>query len=149
EPAGQGQVLETVGGIAAERGATVLLSTHLLAEVEQTCSRVLILSRGRAVATGTVAEITRQAAAPRSARLRVAPERALRAAALLRGLTGVQRVEMDADRSGTLVLTFDDSGERPADEALVALIGNGLAILSYELEGARLSDAFLAMTEAA
>src|SRR5262249_14309174 len=114
DPAGQRQGVEAVRRVAAEPGAAGLLGTPLLAEVEQTCSRVLILSRGRAVATGTVAEITRQAAAPRSARLRVAPERALRAAALLRGLTGVQRVEMDADRSGTLVLTFDDSGERPA-----------------------------------
>ena len=54
--------------IARERGATVFLSTHLLAEVEEICSRVLILNRGRVVAEGTVAEVARRAAAPRSAR---------------------------------------------------------------------------------
>jgi hypothetical protein len=64
-------------------------------------------------------------------------------------LAGVQRVEMAADQSGTFAVTLDDPGGTPANEALVALIGHGLAILSYELEGARLSDAFLAMTEAA
>jgi ABC-2 type transport system ATP-binding protein len=149
DPAGQRQMLGTVRRIAGERGATVLLSTHLLAEVEQTCSRVLILNRGRVVAEGTVADITRQAAAPRSARLRVAPEHVLRAAALLRGVAGVQRVETAADRSETLAVTFEDPGETPANEALVVLIGHGLAVLSYELEGSRLSDAFLAMTEAA
>ena len=77
------------GGSRAERGATVLLSTHLLAEVEETCSRVLILNRGRVVAEGTVAEITRRAAAPRSATLQVAPDQAERAAELLRAVAGV------------------------------------------------------------
>jgi ABC-2 type transport system ATP-binding protein len=57
DPAGQRQMLAIVRRIAQERGATVLLSTHLLAEVEQTCSRVLILNRGRLIADGTVAEI--------------------------------------------------------------------------------------------
>ena len=50
DPAGQRQILSTVRRIAGERGATVLLSTHLLAEVEETCSRVLILNRGRVAA---------------------------------------------------------------------------------------------------
>ena len=53
-------------------GRAVLLSTHLLAEVEENCSRVLILNRGHVVAAGTVAEVARRAAAPRSARLHVA-----------------------------------------------------------------------------
>jgi ABC-2 type transport system ATP-binding protein len=41
----------------ASRGATVLVSSHLLAEVEQTCSHVVVMHRGRLVAAGTVAEI--------------------------------------------------------------------------------------------
>jgi ABC-2 type transport system ATP-binding protein len=57
DPAGQRQVLELIVDIAAARGATVLLSTHLLAEVEKVCSRVLIMRRGRVVAHGTVADI--------------------------------------------------------------------------------------------
>jgi ABC-2 type transport system ATP-binding protein len=67
DPAGQRQVLGTVSRIAGERGATVLLSTHLLAEVEETCSRVLILNRGQVVAQGTVSEVARRAAARASA----------------------------------------------------------------------------------
>jgi ABC-2 type transport system ATP-binding protein len=149
DPAGQRQMLATVRRIARERGATVLLSTHLLAEVEETCSRVLILSRGRVVADGTVAEITRRAAAPRSARLRVAPDQAERAAGLLRAVGGVHRVEVPPGQSELLVVTFDGSGEMPVNDALVALTRPGVPIVSFELEGARLSDAFLAMTEAA
>ena len=65
DPAGQRQVLALIEAIARERRATVLLSTHFLGEVEDTCSRVLILNRGRVVAAGTVSEVTRRAAAPR------------------------------------------------------------------------------------
>jgi len=148
DPAGQRQMLETVRRIARERGACVLLSTHLLAEVEETCSRILILNRGRVVADGTVGEITRSAAAPRSATLRVAPGHVERAAALLRAVGGIHDVEVPRDQSGLLVVTFDRNGEMPVNEALGALTRPGLQILSFELEGARLSDAFLAMTEA-
>ena len=55
------------GRIARDRGATVVLSTHLLAEVEEICDRVLIIHRGRVVVYGTVAEVAARAAAPRAA----------------------------------------------------------------------------------
>ncbi len=41
----------------AETGRTVIISSHLLAEVEQTCSHVVVMHRGRLVAAGSVAEI--------------------------------------------------------------------------------------------
>jgi ABC-2 type transport system ATP-binding protein len=111
DPAGQRQMLAIVRRIAQERGAAVLLSTHLLAEVEGTCSRVLILNRGRVAALGTVAEVAARAAAPRAARL-----------------------------------TIPAADE---ERALRTLAAADVTILGAELEGARLSDAFLAMTEAA
>ena len=111
DPAGQRQMLATVQRIAGERGATILLSTHLLAEVEETCSRVLILNHGRVAALGTVAEVAARAAAPRAARLRIPA----------------------ADE----------------ERARLALADADVPVLGAELESARLSDAFLAMTEAA
>jgi ABC-2 type transport system ATP-binding protein len=42
----------------ARDGSTVLLSSHLLAEVEEVCSDVVVMDRGRLVAKGTVAELT-------------------------------------------------------------------------------------------
>jgi ABC-2 type transport system ATP-binding protein len=41
----------------AEQGAAVILSSHLLHLVEEICTRVLIMNRGRAVAFGTISEI--------------------------------------------------------------------------------------------
>ena len=89
DPAGQRQVLRLIAGIAKDRGTTVILTTHLLSEVEETCSRVLILNRGRVVAEGTVAEVARRAGAPRRARLRVPPDQRDRALEAIRTRAGV------------------------------------------------------------
>jgi len=59
DPAGQRQVLEIVRDIAANRGATVILSTHTLPEVEEVCTTVLILDRGTVAVAGSVSEVTR------------------------------------------------------------------------------------------
>ena len=136
-------------GIASERGAAVLLSTHLLTEVEENCSRVLIINRGRVVAEGTVAEIVRKAAAPRSGRLYVAPSTPPRRRDP-RGLgRGGRRngAERPTRRLHAYVRRRAERLPAPND-ALRALLESGVALRSFELEGARLSDAFLAMTEA-
>jgi len=146
DPAGQRQMLATVRRIAGERGATVLLSTHLLVEVEETCSRVMILNRGRVAAEGTVAEVARLAAAPRSGRLRVPPDDAEAALGALAGVGAVTAATVDG-RPGTLVVQLAEGDS--LNEALRAVVEAGIPVLAAELEGARLSDAFLAMTEAA
>jgi ABC-2 type transport system ATP-binding protein len=153
DPAGQRQILSTIRRIADEHGATVLLSTHLLAEVEEICSRVLILNRGRIVAQGTVSEVARQAGAPRSARLRVAAHDVERAADTLARASAVERAEVASGQLGWLTVTLAQSNGRAPDDlvhdALRSLIDAGIPLFSFELEGARLSDAFLAMTEPA
>jgi ABC-2 type transport system ATP-binding protein len=153
DPAGQRQVLAYVRRIASERGAAVLLVTHLLSEVEENCSRVLILNRGRVVAEGTVSEVARRAAAPRSGRLHVAPEHAGRALAALAAAPGVDEVERADGQPGWLTVAFAPAGQHTnngsPNEAVRALLDAGITLFSFELEGARLSDAFLAMTEAA
>ena len=145
DPAGQRQILDTVRRIAAERGATVLLSTHLLAEVEETCSRVLILNRGRVAAQGTVAEVAARAAAPRSGRLRVPPEETEPS---LRALAALEGVEAAAGGQPGLITVRLKEGDS-MNAAVRAVVDAGIPLLSSELEGARLSDAFLAMTKAA
>ncbi|TDO44238.1 ABC-2 type transport system ATP-binding protein [Kribbella sp. VKM Ac-2527] len=55
DPAGQREILATIGEIG--RGATVVLSTHTLTEVEQVCTSVLILDRGRLRAAGPIDKV--------------------------------------------------------------------------------------------
>ena len=153
DPAGQHQVLALVRRIAGDRGATVLLSTHLLDEVEETCSRVLILNRGRVAAQGTVAEVARLAAAPRTARLHVPAEHTERALGALVGGPGIERATpVDGQAGWFSVVLAPTDGRQPEEllnAAVRAVVDASIPLLSFELEGARLGDAFLAMTEAA
>jgi ABC-2 type transport system ATP-binding protein len=146
DPAGQRQMLALVRQIARDRGAAVLLSTHLLAEVEEVCTRVLILHRGRVAAEGTVGEIAGRAAAPRSARLRVPADRADEALKILTAAPGIAQVGRADAQPGALAAQLLNGGGSMND-GLRALAEAGVPVLAFELEGARLSDAFLAMTE--
>jgi ABC-2 type transport system ATP-binding protein len=145
DPSGQRQMLRLITQIAETRGATVVLSTHLLAEVEEVCGRVVILNRGRIVADGTVADIVRRAAAPRRGRIRVPAEATPSALAALRE-HGIEAVTNSSP--GVLELSVPP-GEADEDvrAALGALLDARIAILGLEVEGGKLSDAFLAMTE--
>jgi ABC-2 type transport system ATP-binding protein len=58
DPVGIRRMKQTITGRAA-RGAAVILSSHLLHLVEEICTRVLVMKRGRAVAIGSIADIVR------------------------------------------------------------------------------------------
>jgi len=57
DPAGRDALLRLVRNLGTEHGKSVLLSTHLLADVEAVCERVVILAGGRVRGVGTVAEL--------------------------------------------------------------------------------------------
>jgi ABC-2 type transport system ATP-binding protein len=147
DPAGQRQMLELVRRIAETRGATAVISTHLLGEVEEVCGRVVILNRGRIVADGTVAEIVSRAAAPRRVRISVPPESTPQAIEALneRGIEAAPNA-----RPGEVEVTLSADGtERAIREALRVVLDAEVPVLGLELEGGRLSDAFLSVTEPA
>jgi ABC-2 type transport system ATP-binding protein len=149
DPHGQQQVLDLVTRIAGDRGTTVVLSAHVLAEVEQVCDHVIILNRGHIVADGTVAEVVRRAAAPRRAVVRVPPHLRTRAFEVL---AGQELVADGAGRNGQrdeveLRLPGDEPPEQSTSAALRCLLDAGVPVLGLSLEGGRLSDAFLAVTQ--
>jgi ABC-2 type transport system ATP-binding protein len=89
DPAGIRQVRALVKGLAAE-GRTVLLSSHILSEVENTCDRVAILNRGRCVATGNVREVLAKAGSGEAMLVKVGD--------LDVGAAALRRAGLDAER---------------------------------------------------
>jgi ABC-2 type transport system ATP-binding protein len=155
DPAGQAQVLEIIRGIAKRRAATVVLSTHLLPEVEEVCSKVVILNHGRVVASGSVGEVISTALIKQSAQLRVPLELVERARNVLAGFPDLN-VEQLMEQPDVLTLAVDTQGRAAGsassdmmNAALAAITAAGIPVLRFELEGARLSDAFLKMTSEA
>ena len=63
DPAGMAEVRQLISGLAGEN-RTVILSSHLLNEVEQVCDSVAILSHGRLIAQGNVAELLQERGRP-------------------------------------------------------------------------------------
>jgi len=127
----------------AATGRTVLVSSHLLSEVEQTCSHVVVIHKGKVVATGTVADIV---SADGRVVLRVdAPERAVD---VLRTLPGVGPITIVEPTNGAPSAQVQaDLEEVPAAEAVRTLVGAGVAVSSVAPRN-RLEDVFLALVEA-
>jgi ABC-2 type transport system ATP-binding protein len=115
----------------AATGRTVLVSSHLLAEVEQTCDHVVVMHRGRLVAAGAVEVIV---AGGGEATFKVDKPQA--AASVLRSMSGVEEVTVDGE---TVHANLDGL---PRSQALGALVKAGVAV---EQAGPRrrLEDAFL------
>jgi ABC-2 type transport system ATP-binding protein len=115
----------------AATGRTVLVSSHLLAEVEQTCTHVVVMHRGSLVASGEVGDI---AAAGGEATFRV--DQPAAAAEALRAVGGVISVDIEGD------LVHADLDGLPRAEAVATLVRAGVAV---EQAGPRrrLEDAFL------
>ena len=113
-------------------GASVLISSHLLSEVEQVCSHVVVMNKGRLVAAGTVAEIT----APDDA-VMFAVDDPLHAVTVLRRLGGVEVTAVDQ----RVVHARLDGVPRSA--AVSALVGGGVRVEGVTGGRDRLEEAFL------
>jgi ABC-2 type transport system ATP-binding protein len=119
----------------AQTGRTVIVSSHLLAEIEQTCTHVVVMARGQKIAQGTVEEIVGSGGAVLVGLAREAD--AHRAVAVLAGLPGVTVQHTDDGLVAEL-------GGTSRAEALQALVGAGIAVEQFTPRR-RLEDAFLAL----
>jgi ABC-2 type transport system ATP-binding protein len=134
DPQGTREIRHLTKELAAE-GATVFLSSHLLSEIEQVCSHVAVMSLGKLLAQGTIAEL--QAAG--GTKLRVETDDTARAAQILEGL-GLNELSVE----GTAVLARLD-GHR-AEDCNRELVLAGIAVRSLTAIRPTLEDTFVALT---
>jgi ABC-type multidrug transport system ATPase subunit len=134
DPQGTREVRALVESLAHD-GATVLLSSHLLSEVDQVCTHVGVMHVGRLVSQGTIADL-RAAAAPR---VHVRTARPDDAAAVLRRL-GVRGVTV---HSGEVVA---DLGSSEPEALLRTLVLDDVPVREFRVDTADLEDVFVALT---
>jgi ABC-2 type transport system ATP-binding protein len=132
DPSGIREVREVIRGLG-DAGVTVLLSSHILAEVQQVCSAATILGNGRTLATGSVAELIGSSTSQRVVAPDVAAARAALDAAGLR-VTG---------QDGPALLVETD---RPAEVTRV-LSTAGVWLTELTPVRADLESIFLEVTE--
>src|SRR5437588_1447391 len=98
----------------------IVISTHLLEEVEAVCSRAIIIARGRILADGTPAELAARSRYHNAVRLAVASGEAAGMVAELQRLPGVAAVE-PVREGDTDVLWIFPRGAQPVDSDIAEL----------------------------
>ena len=121
---------------------TILLSSHVLAEVEASCDRAVLIDRGRAVASGTIAELRARGAASERIELECAAD----AESALRALPGVRAVRVVRTADGWHACEVDaDEGtdvQALAERAGRALASAGIAVRRMERSALPLESVF-------
>ena len=116
------EIRRLIGTLGKDR--TVILSTHILSEVQHTCSRLLIISGGRIVADGGVDQLIRQAEGAVEIAVEAEGTGVAEALAKLRGVQGVTPTAGSGDGRVAVTLTADRTNDlRPEIFALAKARG--------------------------
>ena len=133
---------------------TILISTHILSEVEAMCDRAIVIDRGMLVAEGPL-DTLRDSLRSKGARVSVRGESGKAKKALL-SVECVARVEAldaqpdDPDRVAAFQLRFKESVDsgRAVEDVVSALVAEGFGVRSVKSESASLEEVFAELTHA-
>jgi ABC-2 type transport system ATP-binding protein len=117
-----------------ERGATVVVTSHYLEEIEALAERVVVMGHGRVIADDTVAAVINQVSLRQVRLVTDQPDR-------VSGLPGV--VGRDLGENGSATFYATDS-----DRLIVDLVRSGIPFTDLTVRGATLEEAFLTLTGA-
>jgi ABC-2 type transport system ATP-binding protein len=140
DPNQKHEVRGLIAELAGDR--TILLSTHILEEVEAVCTRAIIIAGGRLLADATPAELAARSRYHNAVSVQAADSIAARAA--LDGMPGVSGFEQD-EREARLYV-FPQGNARLADAVADRLRQRGVAFSGLRQEHGRLDEVFRRIT---
>jgi ABC-2 type transport system ATP-binding protein len=127
-----------------ERGTTLMLTTHDMAEADRLCDRIAIIDHGRIIALDTPRGLRRLL--PAEAGIELLLESASDPAPGFDGVGGVARVDTAAAGDGRWRVRLYGDGDGLADQALAASRGNGAALVELRRIEGSLEDVFVHLT---
>src|SRR5579885_2039611 len=132
---------------------TIILSTHILSEVEHSCEKVVIISQGKLVATDSVANLTNRLRGSEAVALEVESPNGrpnpTEVQQRLETVSGVSRVMMKDSRDSKLVFEVESlQGRHIRPELARAVVGAGWNLNELRPVGLSLEDIFLQLTAA-
>ncbi|HEX9809458.1 MAG TPA: ABC transporter ATP-binding protein [Alphaproteobacteria bacterium] len=140
DPNQKHEIRTLIGEMAPHKA--IVISTHILEEVDAVCTRAIIISRGRIVADGTPAELEARSARHNVVTVTATPETLAQLAPAIRDLDGVERVELGP--RGLTVKPRD--GRDVLDPVRVLVRQRGVSVQDIRLEHGRLDDVFRDVT---
>jgi ABC-2 type transport system ATP-binding protein len=123
---------------------TIVLSTHILAEAQQICDRVLIINRGRIVAEDTPEELRGRLAGGERIRVRLSP--ALDTETAKAALAAVQGVDVVEPAGDGLFNVTAAAGTNARPDIAETIVGRGWPLLELTPVGMTLEEIFLELT---
>jgi len=140
------QIVEMRATIKILRGEhTILLSSHILSEISQTCDRLLVIQNGEIVAQGSEQDLATQLGGGGTIEIEVVGA-ASRAIEVARTVTGIGECTIIRQGDGVALLSLQGAPDlRP--KLARALIGNGIDLLRIDKGAARLESIFLKLTK--
>jgi ABC-2 type transport system ATP-binding protein len=133
DPQGTREIRHLIRELAAD-GTTVFLSSHLLAEIEQVCTHVAMMSLGKLVTQGSLAALQ----GANAARVEVQTDDVGRAVEILRSL-GLEAEVQEGNVRAEL-------GDRRPEDLSHALVTGGVGLRGFTIERPSLEDTFVALT---
>jgi len=125
----------------------IIVSTHLLEEVEAICTRAVIIDRGRIVADGTPAQLLARSRYHNAVTLSLPASQRDAAVGKLRSLASVSAVEAAARDDGTVQITaFPKNGALPIEDVSALAVAEKWDVKELYAEAGRLDEVFRAIT---
>jgi ABC-2 type transport system ATP-binding protein len=145
DPNQQHQVRDLIKQMARDKA--IIVSTHILNEVEAVCTRAVIIDRGRIVADGTAEDLQKRMPYHQAVAVRVPAGEADKAKAALEALAGVAKVEITGQPNGTTALRISPKPDTSIAGPVAALLREqSIEVAELFVEKGRLDDVFRQIT---
>ena len=126
---------------------TILVSTHILEEVEAICTRAIILSEGKIVGDGTPEELLSKSVYHNAINLKISVNPSQNVQQILLGIPSVERVEIQSSNHQTLsFVVLAKQGQPILEEVKERLDQQNVKIVEMYVEKGRLDEVFRRMT---
>jgi ABC-2 type transport system ATP-binding protein len=135
DPQGTREVRNLIRALSQD-GITIFISSHLLVEIEQICTHLAVMSRGKIVAQGSVEELS----ADENRTLTLATTDVLKA------IETLQPIGIDAIQDGKIISAIVSQREIKAEMVVKTLVDAGVGIQSFTLQAPTLEERFVLLT---
>jgi len=148
DPNQKDQVRSLIRGMARDKA--IVISTHILEEVEAVCTRAVVIAGGRVVFDGTPRDLQRRSRRHNAVEIRLDAQSSAKLAGEIAGLPGVAAVDALGEGDGLATLLVVPHDGRPIIHDLSECIrASGLAVEEVHIERGDLAEVFRQLTIAA
>jgi len=148
DPNQKHEVRKLINEMAKDKA--IVISTHLLDEVDTVCSRAIVIAQGKIVADGTPADLESRSELHNAVTLRLVAAQSKRAKGAIEAVAGIDRVvESKTEGDFASFTAYPKSGQVVIDEVSAALKTAEIDVMEIQAERGRLDEVFRRLTTAA